>query len=136
MYFLFCVTNGFVAVGEIIGIFRRSAVSPPASVLPEIISPIIATTFSFSMSLETAFADSTLSDFVSTSLTSTGRPRTSGCIFLAIEMPSHPICPYAATFPVMDKYAPKTMGSAAGAEIAKDRAKTVEIQNDFITTSV
>src|SRR5208283_1780195 len=131
IHFLCWVTIGFVAVGEIIGIPLVSAMAAPAMVLPDIISPISATAFSFSISLETAFADSTLSDLVSANFTSIGRPRTSGLIFFAIEMPLQPIPPYAATFPVIDRYAPMTTGSADRAADAKT-ATINETRHDIL----
>src|SRR5512137_3149236 len=101
MYFLPCVTRGFVAVGEMMGTPAFSAIGAPAMVLPLMEEPMIAMTFSFSTRRDTALAASILSLLSSARKSSTFLPRTVGFISLAAWIPCQDPCPYAAPPPVI-----------------------------------
>src|SRR5690606_21390851 len=89
-----------------------------------------------SISLDTALAASTLSDLLSTTMISTGLPKTSGLISQASSMPSTVISPPAALGPVMGSKTPILMGCAKAkptqdeqAKISTSRAKPILFTN-------
>ena len=82
------------------GTLARSATSPPARLREEAYVPMMAVTLSRSARRFTALAASTLSDLLSTTTSSTGRPRTVGVILCASWMPSSSSCPAKAFCPV------------------------------------
>jgi len=110
-----CVTFGLVEAGVTSGIPLACAIGAASSVRAEEHSPTSATTWSREMSFFAAVADSPASDRLSSTTSSTGRPRTPPEAFsrsTASLAPRSEASPNEASRPEIDMKKPILTGSA------------------------